>query len=287
MAKRQINNSLGVLTRQKPKRRKPSSRRWLRFLAIFAALIAVVGGAFYISHNLPKAPRAIAAKAKKIPDLQIQIKPDETIVLKPNELAQIHDVIKAAVREAGGIDIDQIAKRLHKGTDLERIHIFRPTPEQLIVSLKKRIPVLSVMADRLRFLTRDGVVYGEIHDNQTPLIRLNGVFSGRSDDHFELSETNSLVTSENEKNVLSEAVELNDVVQARGLMVDFIEFQEYRGFVIHLADENIEVAIGRKPFDMRLKRLQTTIDQLKKNGILFSRIELDYDGKAFIKEKKF
>jgi hypothetical protein len=249
---------------------------------VAALALAVVYSSKNIENILPKWkwPKAMVGT------ISVQIKPEEGIGLNPVEENRIREIVKGTVLASGEMELEQIAKNLHRGTDFERIHVFKSEPQQFIVSLRKRTPVLAIMADRLRFLTKDGVIYGEVHDNQTPLSMLNGVFSSRASDSFEFGEDGALVTTTAEKVALLEAVELNALANQKNLGVAQIDFQEYRGFILHLTIDSIEVAIGRSPFATRLKRLDSTMNQLKKNGILYSRIELDYDGKAFIKEKK-
>jgi hypothetical protein len=52
-------------------------------------------------------------------------------------------------------------------------------------------------------------------------------------------------------------------------------------------DDDTEIVIGLQPFAYKLKKLQNILDGLRRDGIVASRIELDYEGKAFIKERKF
>ena len=286
MAKLREKKALGILSRQKPKRRKSVVGRWPRVLifCLTAAMLLLTG--IYAARFIAKSGKVWTLFSSTADLVQVQIKPTEGFELTSADESHIRDVIKATIRETGDIHLNQIARRLHKGTDFERIHIFRPESNKLVVSLKKRSPVLAVMADRLRFLTRDGVVYGESQDNKPILHRLNGVFTSRNTDTFTLDSDNRLVTTEIERQILTEAVELNEAVKASSVAIDFIDFQEYRGFILHLAADQVEVTIGRTPFGIRLKRLESTMAHLKKSGILFSRIELDYEGKAFIKEKK-
>jgi hypothetical protein len=39
-------------------------------------------------------------------------------------------------------------------------------------------------------------------------------------------------------------------------------------------------------FDYKVKKLRSILDGLKRDGVVASRIELDYEGKAFIKERR-
>ena len=57
-------------------------------------------------------------------------------------------------------------------------------------------------------------------------------------------------------------------------------------FFVVMKDNEAEVALGRPPFAEKLVKLGELINKLSKKGDVASRIELDYQGKAFIKLKK-
>ena len=65
-----------------------------------------------------------------------------------------------------------------------------------------------------------------------------------------------------------------------------IEFKRFRGFFVVLQTSETEVALGRSPFSGKLVRLHEILKRLEKTSSTAARIELDYQGKAFIKEKK-
>ena len=173
---------------------------------------------------------------------------------------------------------------------LDAVKVIRPLADTIILSAELRRPaLLASVGGKTRFLTLDGTVYGDANDasgNQTgahPSVLVGGILNQSPGASIDSSQR--VVTSNEEKRHLLEAVDIWQRAIEAGVDVSSINFQKFRGFSILLADQT-EIVIGIKPFDYKLKKLRGILDGLKRDGVVASRIELDYEGKAFIKEKK-
>jgi hypothetical protein len=82
-----------------------------------------------------------------------------------------------------------------------------------------------------------------------------------------------------------DALDVWRLVEENNIPVKQLNFQKFRGYALTLQDDT-EIVIGLKPFAYKLKKLNDILTGLARDGIVASRIELDYEGKAFIKERK-
>jgi hypothetical protein len=138
-------------------------------------------------------------------------------------------------------------------------------------------------------MTLDGTVFGDAADNAgnpssaSPGVIITGVFDQRPNPTVDDS-LRVIITAE-ERRHLFDALEVWQRSNESGVEIRQINFQKFRGFAVSLAD-GTEVVLGLKPFDYKLKKLRGILDGLKRDGVAAARIELDYEGKAFIKERK-
>lgn len=173
---------------------------------------------------------------------------------------------------------------------LDGVRVIRPVSDTIIVSAEIRRPSLLVsLGQRTRFLTSDATVYGDASDNSGnpfgshPSVIVAGIFDARS--QFAVDGSLRVITTEEEKRHLLDAIEIWQRSGDAGIELRQISFQKFRGFSVVLADET-EIVVGLRPFEFKLKKLRGILDGLRRDGIVAARIELDYEGKAFIKERK-
>jgi hypothetical protein len=173
----------------------------------------------------------------------------------------------------------------------EQVSVIRPRYQTIVISAALRKPVLLVqVGSHTRFLARDGVVYGDATETtsnsimQVPQVVVTGVFDSHNGP-FLFDKAKKLVVTVAEQELLSAALRLSELASKGGLGLKSISYQGYRGLGITLEDET-EVLMGSLPFEYKLEKLASILGKLKAKGTTASRIELDYDGKAFIKEKK-
>ncbi|MCX6124839.1 MAG: hypothetical protein NTV34_08840 [Proteobacteria bacterium] len=174
---------------------------------------------------------------------------------------------------------------------LEQITIVRPLYQTVVISASLRKPVLLVaVGAKMRLLSSEGAVYGDAGDDfvptgpSKPKIVLTGIFDNRSlPFHFDRSE--KLITTAVERDLLLDAIALSAQLTKPPFELKSISHQGFRGFAVVLSD-NTEIFLGASPFEYKLEKLLNILGKLKSQGSSASRIELDYDGKAFVKEKK-
>lgn len=204
---------------------------------------------------------------------------------------EVYRVALKNLKTGSPTELKLIAKQVESVGSLESVRVVRPLIDTIILSAELRRPTLLIeVGGRLRFLTAEGTVFGDANDNTSqatfarPSVRVTGVFDQRPNPSMDSS--NRLITNTDEKRHLKEILEIWRLVNESSIPITAINFQQFRGYALTLNDDT-EIIIGLKPFAYKLKKLGDILAGLARDGIVASRIELDYEGKAFIKERTF
>jgi hypothetical protein len=292
-----------VLRRQKlkknPKKRREIVLRRFFFGIVILSVIAAASAFFYSGQKMTTLVSGWLAKPT---DWHVSLRLDGD---RPLEEKMAAKIIAAAQKSLGAgtpADLEKTARLVQKQAAFSTVHFLKTTPNHIVLTLKQRHPLLCVEADKLRFvgtddpeaktggafssdLPRNIYVYGQAEDPafcKGPL--LSGVFP--TNRKYELNDDYSLALRPEEREALQEAIVLLKDTNQFNLTVKSFEFRNFRGFFVLLKDNETEIALGRAPFKAKLEKLVELMDRLSKKGDVASRIELDYQGKAFIKLKK-
>lgn len=276
-----------LLAKQSLRKRKSKSKK-NRFYIIgvfFVALFAV--GYFLYSKEIKTSLTSSLGSKHSSPNYQIIIKPDGNTPLPQKIRSRIIRKAQKTIKENPDNLMLAVARAIEKNSNFSRVHVLNYGHNKLVISVFKRKPFLAVKADTLRYLTKDGDVFGRIRDDDNQgLVPLYGVFP-KSKTNYRFNDDNSLFINNVQKSLLLEAVDLLSYTKKNKLSLVSMRFEKFRGFFVKLKQNGIEVSFGRKPFDKKVKRLGKILKNLKNKGIISTQIELDYEGKAFIKEANF
>jgi cell division septal protein FtsQ len=203
---------------------------------------------------------------------------------------EVYKVAGRSLKTGSAEDLQRLAKQVESLGMVDGVRVVRPLADTVLLSAELRRPALLVgVGNKTRFMTLDGTVFGDSSDNTgnpsaaNPGVIVTGVFDHRPNPGVD--DSMRVITSAEERRHLLDALEVWQRSNESGVETRQISFQKFRGYSISLAD-GTEVVLGIKPFDYKLKKLRGILDGLKKDGITAARIELDYEGKAFIKERK-
>ena len=181
--------------------------------------------------------------------------------------------------------MEKTVRELQKKFLSDRTNLLFIGTNRIVANIKLRTPVFLVEADKLRYMTESGIIYGEAKEPDIEKFpTLTGLFSERTSS-YRLLEDQSVELRAEEKTIASEAIQLLAICRNKGLNPIKIEHIIYRGFSMILDENKTEIMIGRAPFWASIDRLHQILVKLKEKGKVATRIELDYAGKAFIKEK--
>jgi hypothetical protein len=274
-------STFGVLFGQKPqksRRKAHRSRQFIKWGLITSCFLATLSFVWMM------AQRPLIQKVVAKIHWQIDVRSTSGDAVSEEQARRIVKIAGLALRTGEENELRAIARQVQQNGQFAKVHVLRTAQSSVAVSVSERKPVMAIEADKLRQLTAEGVVYGEQGDSPAlPIIR--GVFDNRAEE-FALAEDQSLRLTDDERQVIRESIELWGDANRAGFSVKSLEYRRFRGFFVTLTNSDIEVALGRTPFVEKFGRLQEILKRLEKSGGHAARIELDYQGKAFIKEKK-
>ena len=88
-----------------------------------------------------------------------------------------------------------------------------------------------------------------------------------------------------QQNVQQALVLLHEAMQ-NGFICERIVYEQYRGWQVKIADVTAVIFFGTAPFAAKLQKLRNILATLRAKNTQASRIELDYEDKAFVQQKK-
>jgi len=271
-----------IISGQKPARRKrrhaEASRKKITFAALrFFGVVGLVAFALmlpgYVISRVQHGFRWLVSS----PSIQIEF------LGSGGNLADFdRDILQTRISEAAssGKNLDEIAKLAGGLAPLSRVEVIRSSPGKILVSFERREPALRIDRGSQKLVDNGGFIYGACctlpaQESEAQLPLLTGIPSTQGD---------QALTPREEERLLHEALSLNRGLSSRGIHASVIRYQAHRGFFAVMDPEGIEIALGLAPFDDKLGRLTEVLQRVDRTKV--SRIELDYHGKAFIKERK-
>lgn len=203
---------------------------------------------------------------------------------------EVYKIASKTLRKGTPAELSYLASQVESLGMLDSVKVIRPLADTLVLSANVRMPTLLVsVGSKTRFLTVDGTIFGDASDNtgnlspNVPQVIVTGIFDNKATPGIDASQR--IVVSVEESNHIKEAIEIWQRSVESGYEAKTVNFQKFKGFSVVLADET-EIVLGLRPFEYKFKKLQGILEGLKRDGVIASRIELNYEGKAFIKEKK-
>ncbi len=276
-----------VLKRQKPKRarKRPLGER-LRIYATVAGVCLALAGVSYGVYHLKTQGVFVADRPDQI-DWKVSIKTAEDHALSTQAVEDVTATIRKLAGDGSKKSLGRAAEAVQKLDSYAQVSLLKLAPDELAVHVRRRTPVLCVHADQVRFVAEGGVVYGTpdpAKADACPGPVLSGVFDDLR--KFTVRNDFTVALEADERVILKEAIDLLRLSREKKLVFAAMGYRRFRGFFVTLADSNAEVAIGRGPFTGKLDKLTGILTKLEGKGLVAERIELDYQGKAFIKSRK-
>jgi len=271
-----------VLSRQRPKKgRKKSGFSWYKS-AIYAgsAVVALIliGTLFYLYQNKTT---VIPGKDR---NWKLTIKADDRSLLGDQEEAAIIHAVRAHISNGDPDDLLKAIATIKTDVSFAKVHFVRTGLEQLTLYYAKRVPVMCYQGDQqLYFISTAAEIYGFVDDPQKcpgPLV--TGILDGRRN----VKRNAVLTLSKEEQQNTERALQLAKILAYYKHDPTKLSYEKYRGFYINIRDLETEIALGNPPYETKLEKLGEVLKQISSKGEVAQRIELDFQGKAFIKMKK-
>lgn len=272
-----------ILAGQKPLKplhqKKPRRRLFIRALS---AVGVVAIGSFLLLLATDKIMLAVAtAFPERVRAFQVELVAGEDAGPARQEKAR-KETLRLLKEHAG--DLDAVAKHLQNTLPAKSVGLVDAGADRILASIVYRVPTLRVDADVMRLLSTDGEVYGEARtEPEKNLPLLSGLFDPK--DTLVWSSEGAVVLDEVRTQSVKDALQLLANLKTSQLAFDEIRNIPSRGLSLVNQSEKFEVFLGRPPYDKKISRLEKILVKLRLKGVTAARIELDYEGKAFIKEK--
>lgn len=276
-----------VLKRQKPKRGKRRTfGQKLRLYGTALTLVLALAGISYGVYRFKTQGVFVADRPDRI-DWKVSIRAAEDQSLPSPAMEDITQTVKRLAGDGSKKSLSRAAEAVQKLDSYAQVSLVKLSPTELAVHVKRRTPAFCVQADKLRFVATDAVVYGSpdpANPNACPGPTLTGLF----DEHrkYTVKGDFTIALDNDERVILREALELLRLAKEKKQSFSQLSYRRFRGFFVTLSGSGAEVAMGRAPFSGKLDKLTGILTKLQAKGQVAERIELDYQGKAFIKSKK-
>ncbi len=287
---RRANGAKSVLKRQKLKQRSPKNY-FKRLILILSICSSGFLGSFYWLSTREKLPPLLTShknghpRPKSVTETaRIDIRNDGDTPLEDDLIIKIRSATRNAI-SSSPTDWEQLASLIQKIGSFMTVKIAQVDRQTVVVQVSPRAPSLCVEADQLRFIAIDGSVYGSpssIQDCPAPPVR--GILDlGRK---YATREDGTLELTPGEVSAVRDSLLLQKSLASYALQAQSIQYIKHRGFTVILQGKSPEITLGYPPFANRLDKLLSLLDKLAAKGEEALRIELDYQGKAFLKLKK-
>jgi cell division septal protein FtsQ len=240
-----------------------------------AARLAIACGICAVFYFLPSYVAGRISHGFK----QFVVRPVRAIEFVGGQTGELRDFDRAALSDRlitaanGGRDLKELAHIAASVAPLARVNIMRTSPGRLLVAFEKRTPALRAGPGGNLLVDNDGFAYGSCcvlpgqeEEAALPLLEGVSVAQGATD------------------SVVGEAIDLKGKLSSEGLEPAALRYHAHRGYMVIMKPDMLEVAMGRAPFADKISRLSEVLGRIERHRV--SRIELDYHGKAFIKERK-
>lgn len=315
---RSKHRSRGPLRSQKPMRRRNAKKQKKLLSSLFAllllGLLPVIGYGIYLYYEpqvLPKISQSLSQITSSIspPFLRtptpggnhtsghpskrwrISVRGDHKNPPPPRWKDEIVDLISHHIQSGHRDELAHLARILLRRSTFDQVQMTRIAPDHVLVEVRMPEALALIEADRLRFLSPRGHIFGQARATDYPnLPRITGVFEPLSHASSPAAsgtspwviKHNKLMVPPATEETLSEILVAFSLLEKNHLMIATLHHDPYRGVHTSLTTgENVD--LGHPPYEKKVQRLITLLSDARDKGESLKKIELDFRGKAFIK----
>ena len=210
------------------------------------------------------------------------VRPIKTIVLLDPEHV-LSDSEKSAMSNNSKSSPQEIASSIGHFGLYSSIQTYAVKPDELEIAVKKRVFVLKTKLNSQEFLIDNtGNIVKIVDSSIYPLKEVTGLFEHHNK-ALEFDSLSALILAKDEKKNVATMVELEQTLTKNQFNFKRLGFLLFRGAVVYL-DDSVEIVFGHGPFEKKMLKLNELLKQSTAAKKRLSRIELDFVGKAFVKE---
>ena len=223
-----------------------------------------------------------------------------------------HQHLRAGTRQ----QLREAAQAIGGEAQLAAVQVIKTARARAVVFVDVRRPALVVQVNgKLRYVSRRGDVYGRVQKKQQrqasksktnkqaskseakkqkskskakKITEAYPVLAGVLDTtrEYVLDEDRIYVLSDSEQANVQQGLELMKMAMQNGFICEKIIYEQYRGWQAKIKDVTALVFFGHAPFTTKLQKLRDILASLSAKNTQAERIELDYEDKAFVQQKK-
>jgi cell division protein FtsQ len=176
------------------------------------------------------------------------------------------------------LDLKNMCQRLENSPWIERAQVKRTLPDQLAISIWERKPVALINLNQLHLVDEKGTVFkkAEREDGLTLPI-LTGITWEDLMSHQKMHTA-----------LINQALALMKLFEGEEILlsaISEIHLDTTLGLTVFTTHDATQIEMGFAPFQKKLKRLCTLLDDFKRKNLIPENIDLNYRHKAFIKLK--
>lgn len=264
-----------LLANQKPKRRLSLAPRTIRRALLALVIILLAGIGLYRSY------RWILSSSWSLDERPILQATRGLSDSERNSILEKYRQIQTSTPE----QLHRFSEQLYKNLGLRSIQMIQTAPDRITLATEPFVPALVVELDKLRYVTDDGIVFGTAPASEgSGLTVLRGLYKVPAGPR---RDNGTVIIGEANQRIVNDALLAIKEAKRYNIKYRSLTYDEFLGLSGDLLEPNYRVALGFAPFDAKYEKLKKIIDTLKEQGAQAATIELDYKGKAFIKQTVF
>ena len=271
MARKESKNKnlLGNI-KQKPKKRKkrtPPKKDNLVTKIILPVLVAASSCAFFYYN-----PKITLPQKKSI---------NKIIFLNKIDFQAKRKIQALFSENFEKLDLKELSHKVQNKFNFKSVSIHINANNEVFFKLSKHRPKLMVKYGKERIFTESQ----KLIDVDNYSVEGLPILTGLSPiDKIEYKGDRSIYLPINDLEIIQKANLLIEKALGYNIKYKKINYDEFRGFSGQLLKNNYSVVLGFPPFEPKYKKLNRIIYELKTQGKFSANIELDYQGKAFVKK---
>lgn len=199
------------------------------------------------------------------------------------KIAELQKISAEAYKNSRG-RLSSVSESIQKSLNASEVTAFKTSFGRVHIQVEPRIPLFKIKADKVRYVSTRGALYGVAEKNDASVPFVKGILENTRRLKFQKDKSAKL--TEKEQLRIEKLLTLHRATKDLSLTVSEYKYIPFRGFQMVIGAQEIQVLIGEAPFERNLSKLVELLEEVKASDKKISLIEMDYNGKAFIKEKE-
>ena len=261
-----------ILKKQKIKKRTLSRK----FLLFFMLTLVLSTGVWLLWRD--------GGAAVEPPLWLVEVKTMDTSPLPKRVKEFVITTASQHLRSGARQQLQEVVTAIGVEPQLAAVQVIRTARARVVVYVDLRRPALVVQVNgKLRYVSRRGDIYGRARAAEVYPV-LEGVLDTTR--QYARDEDSLYVLGAAEHTNVQQALALSQMAMQNGFICEKIIYEQYRGWQAKIEDVAALVFFGPAPFKLKLQKLRNILASLRAKNTQAARIELDYEDKAFVQQKK-